>query len=182
MDKVYQDMDIRYFAAHCPTISMTFLNTGNLMPGQVIGEMSDGYANKVRRTTLSSDAAAAATELFVADISLFQIGDTIALRKADSSEIENLGAVKSIIAEEHKLVVTTALMAAHPTGTYIYVADGSEKAVAILAEPVIDFSEAVTANVYLGGCFIASSISGMDAVAKSDLGARVVSDILIVPV
>ncbi len=178
---IYSDNDIRYFAKDYPKIPLTFLGTGDIPAGQVIGIASDGYANKVRRTTLAAQADAAATQLSVADASLFKVGDNVTIMKADGTTVENLGAITAVDTANNTITVTTPVTAVHSIGSYAYVADGSEKAVAILEEPVIDEGEAVVANVYLGGAFNESLIEGLDALAKADLGARSVAGILIVP-
>lgn len=178
---LYADAEIRHFSKDYCKIPMTFVNTGSIAAGAVIGETTDGYGNRVRRTTLTSNAAAAATELVVSDVTLFKIGDEVSIMKADGSSVENLGAITNIIVAEKKIVPTTPVTAAHAAGSFAYVADGSQKAVGILAEPVIDEGEAVVANVYIGGCFENNLITGLDQIAKTELAARVVAGILIVP-
>lgn len=178
---VYADTDIRYFAKDYPKIPFTFLNTGDLAAGQIVGLKEDEYADAVRRTTLAAEAAAEATQLSVDDASIFKVGDTAVLMKADGSVAEDLGAITAVDANNNTITVTTAVTAAHAIGSYVYVSDGTEKALAILAEPVIDEGEAVVANAYLGGAFEESLIIGLDAIAKADLGARTVAGILIVP-
>jgi len=178
---VYGDVDIRCFAKDYPKIPLTFLNTGDLSAGQVVGLKEDGYAQAVRRTTLTAQANATADELSVNDATLFKVGDIAGLMKADRTAVENLGAITAVDTVANSITVTTAVTEAHAIGSYVYVADKSEKALAILAEPVIDEGEAVIANVYLGGAFEKELIIGLDAVAKADLGAREVAGILIVP-
>lgn len=178
---VYGDIDIRHFAKDYTKIPMTFLNTGDIPAGQVIGQKSNGYAAKVRRTTLTAQAGAAATQLSVTDASIFRVGDNATLVKADGTAVEDLGAITAVDIDGNKITVTNAVAASHAIGSFVYSADGSETAVAILAEPVIDEGDAVVANVYLGGAFTESMIEGLDAKAKADLGARTVAGILIVP-
>ena len=178
---VYADSDIRYFAKDYPKIPFTFLNTGDLAAGQIVGLKEDGYADAVRRTTLTAQADAAATQLSVEDASLFKVGDTVALMKADGTVVEDLGAITAVDEVGNTITVTTAVTEVHAIGSYVYVADGTEKALAILAEPVVDEGEAVVANVYLGGAFEEEVIKGLDAVSRADLGARTVAGILIVP-
>ena len=180
-EQVYSDVDIRYFSKDYCKIPMTFLSTGYIPAGTVVGQKADGYGHKVRRTTLTNNAAAGANELVVADATLFKVGDVVGLMKADGSAVENLGAVTNIIVADNKVVVTTAVTAAHAAGSYAYVADGSQKALAILSEPVIDEGIEVVANVYIGGCFNENMVSGLDTIARTDLGARTVTGILIVP-
>ncbi len=178
---LYEDQEIRHFSKDYTKIPMTFLNTGDMVAGVVIGETADGYGNKVRRTTLTSNASAAATELVVADVSIFKGGDIVSIMKVDGSSVEELGAITAIAPVDKKITVTTAVTAAHTSGSYAYVRDGSQKAVGILADTIIDEGDAVVANVYIGGAFDSALIKGLDSIAKADLGARIVAGILIVP-
>ena len=181
LEKVYTDQEIRYFSRDYAKIPLTFLNTGDIPAGKVIGIRNDGYGERVRRTTLTAQAAAAATTLVVEDAALFKVGDTISIMNADLTGIEELGTVTAINAADKELTVATAVTAVHAVGSYVYASDGSEKAVGLLADPVIDEGEAVIANIYLEGHFSTMLLSGLDDIAKQDLRAREVAGITIIP-
>jgi len=178
----YQDRQIIAFLDHAGPVVPVLIAPGqaDLLAGTVLGKNADGYYAPVRRTTLTADAATGQTELSVTDPSIFSVGQKVSIQEADGSETEDLGAITAI--GENSITVSNALAAAKSTGAYVYVADGSETAKVILAENVPAQAAAVNAKAYLGGVFYSNMLIGFDAVAKADLGARVVDDFTIIPV
>lgn len=177
----YQDRKIIAFLGHGgPIVSVVIAPGQELLAGTVLGKNADGYYAPVRRTTLSADEAIGQNELSVTDPSIFAVGQEVAIREADGSETEELGAITAI--GENSITVTNALVAAKSTGAYVYVADGSETAKVVLGENVPARATAVNAEAYLGGVFYSNMLIGLDAPAKADLGARVVDDVTIIPV
>ena len=176
---IYVDNDPRYVARECVKIPLTFQNCGDIDCGAIVGIKSDGYAQKVRRATLTSDAAASATQLVLDNISVNR-GDSVCIMKADGSVLENLGAITDINITTKTVTVTTGLTAAHAAGSFLFVKDGSEKAVGILAEPITDDGSEIQANVYIEGIFDTNIVTGIDSISLKDLNARTVNNILIV--
>lgn len=178
----YQDRQIIAFLDHAGPVVPVLIAPGqaDLLAGTVLGKNADGYYAPVRRTTLTADAATGQTELSVNDPTIFSLGQVIHIREADGAEAEDLGAITAI--GENSITVTNALSAAISTGAYVYVADGSETAKVILAENVPAQAAAVNAKAYLGGVFYSNMLVGLDAVAKADLGARVIDEFTIIPV
>lgn len=157
---------------------------GNLVSGTVLGRITaSGEYARVRRTTLSADEAIGQTVLSVTDASIFTVGQTVSIMEADKTELEDLGAITACDLTEgaNTITITTALVAAKSTGAYFFVNDGSEKALLILAEEVPNQAAAVNVQAHIGGPFYTNMLVGMDALARADLGARVVNDLTIVP-
>ena len=157
---------------------------GDLVSGTVLGKITaTGEYARVRRTTLSGDEAIGQTVLSVADASIFSIGQTVSIMEADKSEPEDLGAITALDLTQgaNTITVTNALVAAKSTGAYVFVNNGSEKALLILVEEVPNQAIAVNVQAHLGGPFFTNMLVGMDALARADLGARVVNDLTIVP-
>lgn len=155
---------------------------GDLVSGTVLGKITaSGKYARLRRTTLSADEAAGQTVLSVADASIFSVGQTVSIMEADKTELEDLGAITAVDTVGNTITVTNALTAAKSTGAYIFVNDGSEVAKVILAENAPNSPADVNVAVYLGGPFYTSQLVGMDALARADLGARVVESYTIVP-
>ena len=179
--ETYLDRKILAFLGFAgPIISaLIAAGQGDLLAGTVLGKRSDGQYAPVRRTTLSADEAIGQTVLSVTDPTKFSVGMTVSIMEADGTEVENLGAITAV--GEGTITVTTALTAAKTSGAYVYVADGST-ALVILGENVPNQAAAVNAEAYLGGVFYTNMLVGMDALAKKDLGARVVDNVTVVPV
>jgi hypothetical protein len=157
---------------------------GELVSGTVLGRITaSGQYARVRRTTLIADEAIGQTVLSVTDASIFSVGQTVSIMKADKTELEDLGAItaRDLTPDANTITVTNALVAAKTAGAYVFVNDGSEVALVILAEEVPDQAAAVNVQAYLGGPFYTSMLVAMDALARADLGARVVNDLTIVP-
>ncbi|MEW6423170.1 MAG: hypothetical protein AB1523_00240 [Bacillota bacterium] len=155
---------------------------GDLVSGTVLGRITaSGKYARLRRTTLSADGAIGQTVLSVVDASIFKVGQTVSIMEADGTELENLGAITAIDLGANTITVTNALAAAKTAGAWVFVNDGSEVAKVILAEEVPDQAADVNVRAYLGGLFYTSKLVGMDALARADLGARVVEDITVVP-
>jgi len=157
---------------------------GDLVSGTVLGKITaSGKYARVRRTTLSADEAAGQTVLSVVDASIFKVGQTVSIKEADGTELENLGAITAIdlTPGANTITVTNALVAAKSAGAWVFVNDGSEVAKLILAEEVPDQATDVNVQAYIGGQFYTNLLVGMDALARADLGARVVENLTIVP-
>lgn len=178
----YQDRKIVAVLGHAgPIVSVVVApGQGDLLAGTVMGKRSDGQYAPVRRSSLSADEAIGQTELSVTDPAIFSVGQVVSIQKADGSEGEDLGAVTAVGA--NTITVTNALAAAKSTGAYVYVSDGSETALVVLNENMPNQAAPVNAEAYLGGVFYSAMLLGMDALAKKDLGARVVDSVTIVPV
>lgn len=176
---IYVDNDPRYIARECVKIPLTFQNCGDIECGAIVGIKSDGYGERVRRAALTADAAASATQLVLDSIPVNK-GDSVYIMKVDGSALENLGAVTDINTATKTVTVTTGLTAAHATGSFLFVKDGSEKAVGVLAEPISDDGSEIQANVYIEGIFDTDIVTGVDILSLKDLNARVVNNILIV--
>lgn len=177
---IYVDRDPRYATGECCVkIPLTFLNSGDIDTGCIVGVKEDGYAEKVRRATLTADAAVSATQLVIDSISI-KIGDSVHIMKVDGTALEDLGTVTNINTETKTVTVTTGLTAAHAAGSFLFVKDGSEKAVGVLAEPVIDDGSEFVASVYIKGVFDTNYVTGIDSISLKDLNARIVKNILIV--
>lgn len=178
-EEIYVDRDPRYVARECVKIPLTFLNCGDIDCGAIVGLKSDGYGQRVRRASLTADAAANATQLVLDNIPVNK-GDSVYIMKPDGTVLENLGAVTDINIATKTVTVTTGLTAAHAAGSFLFVKDGSEKAVGILAEPIADDGSEIQANVYIEGIFDTEIVTGIDSLSLKDLNARVVNNILIV--
>lgn len=184
--ETYSDRQILAFPEHQGPIVSVLLTAGqgDLVSGTLLGKITaSGKYARVRRTTLSADEAIGQTVLSVADASIFSVGQTVSIKEADGSELEDLGAItaRDLTNNANTITVTNALAAAKTTGAYLFVNDGSEKALVILAEEVPTQAADVNVQSYLGGPFYTNMLVGMDALARADLGARVVNDLTIVP-
>lgn len=176
---IYTDREPRYIEKGCIAIPLTFQNCGDMDCGCVVGIKSDGYGQKVRRAALTADAAANATQLVIDSIPINK-GDSVYIMKPDGSALENLGAVTEINIATKTVTVSTGLTAAHAAGSFLFVKDGSEKAIGILAEPIADDGSEIQANIYVKGIFDMGVVTGLDSISIKDLNARVVNNILIV--
>lgn len=179
METIYVDKDPRYVTKECVEIPLTFKSCGDIDCGCIIGIKSDNYGQRVRRAALTADAAANATQLTIDSIPMNK-GDSVCIMKSDGSSLENLGTVTDINTITKMVTVTTGLTAAHAAGSFLFVKDGSEKAVGILAEPVTDDDSEIQANVYIKGIFDKNIVTGIDSISLKDLNARIVNNILIV--
>jgi len=177
----YQDRKILAFLGFAGPIMAVLMaaGQGDLLAGTVLGKRSDGQYVPVRRSTLSAEEAIGQTVLSVTDPEVFSVGQVVSIQEADGSATEELGAITG--KDATTITVTNGLTAAKSSGAYVYVADGSE-ALAVLAENVPNQAAPVNAEAYLGGVFYSAMLLGMDALAKKDLGARVVDSVTIVPV
>lgn len=180
----YSDRQVLAIPEHRgPLVSVLLAaGQGDLVSGTLLGKITatNQYA-RVRRTTLSADEAIGQTVLSVTDASIFSVGQTVSIMEADKSELEALGAITAVDTVNNTITVTNALVAAKTTGAYVFVSDGSQTALVILAEEVPNQAVAVNVQAYLGGPFYSNMLVGMDALARADLGARVVNDITVVP-
>lgn len=182
----YSDRQVLAFPEHRgPIISVLLAaGQGDLVSGTVLGRITaSGKYARVRRTTLSAGEAIGETVLSVNDASIFVVGQTVSIKETDGTELENLGAITAInqTAGANTITVTNALIAAKNVGAWIFVNDGSEVAKVILAEEVPDQTVDVNVQAYIGGTFYTNMLVYMDALARSDFGARVVEDWTVVP-
>lgn len=149
--------------------------TGDLDKGTVLGVgTADGLFRPVRRYALNAAAVSGVTAVQVAGTPNINVGDTVSVMKADGTGVENGGAVTAVTANGGNTTITftTATAEALVVGDYVYVSDGSQKAVAVLGDVVWDASSNKIANAYLGGKFVQSRLVGVDAIVVSDLHAR----------
>lgn len=161
--------------------------TGDLDVGTILGvSTADSLYRPVRRTTLTAQAAvptSGAQTLEVEDVTPFKIGDSLTVMEADGTERQQVGAITAINPATKTITVTTNLATAVESGGFVFVADGSEKALVILAQPVPDAAVAKTATVYVGGKFYTDQLIGLDELSLKDLNARQpVPNMTIVPV
>jgi hypothetical protein len=161
------------------------VNAGDIDAGQVMGvRTADSMLLPVRRCLLAADAANAATTLTVgaANVGKFKVGDPVSLRNLAGTVVQNLGTVSAVAATT--ITVTTALAAAYTTNqAYLYVADGTEVAKAIMEYVVLnDAVNPVGVSPYVSGMMYEAELTGLDPVAIADLGARrSLGGVLIVP-
>lgn len=175
---IYVDRDPRYVTRECVRIPLTFLNCGDLDAGCIVGIKSNGYGERVRRAALTADGAINATQIVIDSIP-FKVGDSVYIMKMDGSAVENLGAITNINTETKTVTVTTGLAAPYAAGSFLFVKDGSEKAVGVLAEPIIDDGSEIQANVFIEGIFDTNIVTGIDSISLKDLYGRVVNNILV---
>ncbi|WCK55424.1 hypothetical protein PP175_05595 [Aneurinibacillus sp. Ricciae_BoGa-3] len=177
--ETFIDKQITYTAdgaKHKFPISLAPL-TGDLDAGVVLGlTTADGLYRPVRRTTLTAQAAVpaagSAQTLKVQDITPFKVGDSLTVMANDGTQKQTVGAITAIDSTTNTITVTTALTTAVASGGFVFVGDGSEVALVILAQPIPDGPASKTATVFVGGVFFTDQLIGLDDLAKKDLMVR----------
>jgi hypothetical protein len=152
-------------------------NTGDLDKGTILGvQTTDGLFHPVRRYALSTAAASGATSVTVTGATLFQVGDTVSVMQAAGTGVEPAGTVSSTVynsgANTTTVTFSTATAEALVVGDFIYASDGSQKALVILADVVLDATSNKVSNAYVAGKFVKSQLVGVDSIALTDLSAR----------
>lgn len=159
-------------------------NTGDLDKGTIMGVgTADDLFRPVIRTTVLASAIATPQVINVAvgTGSKFTVGQTASSMKADGTTIQALGTITAI--NNDVITVSAPLTTALNNGDYFYVSDGSQKAVVILAYPIMDASSPKIGQGELGAVYWQDQLVGLDPIAIKDLGARQIpDDILVVPV
>jgi hypothetical protein len=143
--------------------------------GTILGvTTSDSLFRPVRRYPLTAIASSGATSLQVATGAVLNVGDTVSVMKADGTGVESVGTVSSVTVSggNATVVVSTATAEALAVGDFLYVSDGSQKALVVLADVVLDASQNKIASAYVAGKFFQSKLVGLDSFAISDLMAR----------
>lgn len=149
-------------------------NTGDLDKGTVLGvQTTDGLFHPVLRTTIPAVTAAANPQVIAVEAgtgSKFAVGQTVSTMHVDGTNVQALGTISAINGDN--ITVSTELGAATVAGDYFYVSDGSQKALVVLADVVLDAPSNKIANAYVAGKFVQSQLVGVDSIVLSDLNAR----------
>lgn len=149
----------------------------DLDKGTILGvTTADSLFRPVRRYPLTAAAASGATSLQVAAAAVLNVGDTVSVMKADGSGVEAVGTVSSVTVAggNATVVVSTATAEALVIGDFLYVSDGSQKALVVLADVVLDATQNKVASAYVAGKFFQSKLVGLDSIAITDLKARLI--------
>jgi hypothetical protein len=167
------------------TIPITIApNTGDLDKGTILGvSTADGLYRPVIRTTVKATQPGNPQVITVSPGTgtQFTVGQIVAAMHADGSGVQQLGAIQAINGDA--VTVQTSLQSALNDGDYLFVADGSQKALVVLAYPVMDSTQPKIAQADLGGIYWKDQLVGLDPIAIRDLGAREIPDnILVIPV
>lgn len=137
---------------------------GVVPKGRVLGKItSSGKYAPYAATTLTANAAEAATALVVADSSAFIVGDTVKVG-AESAAI----AITAIPDATH-ITLATGLVGAQASGLAVKTADGRQVAVCILDNDQDTTSSDMGASAYIAGVFDSSQLLGLDAAAQTAL-------------
>lgn len=174
----FVDKQILMYADHHikDRISITIApNTGDLDKGTILGiTTADSLFRPVRRYALTANAASGAVSVVVAVGATFNVGDTVSVMKANGTGVESVGTVSSTSVSGGNLTVTfsTATAEALVIGDYIFVSDGSQTALLVLAEVVQDATANKIASAYVSGKFFLTALVGVDSFVTSDLKAR----------
>ncbi|MFB5192788.1 hypothetical protein [Alicyclobacillus fastidiosus] len=149
-------------------------NTGDLDRGTILGVgTADGLFRPVLRTTVAAATDPANPQvigLAAGTGAMFTVGQTVAAMAASNGAVQQLGTITAINGDN--ITVQTELTVALAQGDYFYVADGSQKALVVLADVVLDAASNKISNAYVAGKFVQSALVGVDAIAISDLRAR----------
>lgn len=149
----------------------------DLDAGTILGvTTADNLFRPVRRYPLTAAAASGATSLQVAAGAVLNVGDPVSVMKADGTGVESVGTVSSVTVAggNATVVVSTATAEALNVGDFLYVSDGSQTAVVVLADVVLDSSQNRIASAYVAGKFFQSKLVGLDSFAVKDLGGRLI--------
>jgi len=149
-------------------------NTGDLDMGTVLGvSTADGLFRPVIRITVTATAVASPQVLnakIAGSGAKFAIGQNVSSMNSDGTSVQALGTITAINGDA--ITVQTELTTALVDGSYLYVSDGSQKAVVVLGDVVWDAAANKISNAYVAGKFIQSRLVGVDALVISDLHAR----------
>lgn len=147
-------------------------NTGALDKGTILGVSSvDGLFHPVTRTTIAANTVAANPQVIgVANASIFFVGQTVSTMSATSGTVQTLGTITAI--NGNNITVSTELTTEAMANDWFYVSDGSQTAVVVLGDVVLDAASNKIANAYVAGKFVQSQLVGVDSIAVSDLKAR----------
>ncbi|KLU66310.1 hypothetical protein DEAC_c17090 [Desulfosporosinus acididurans] len=149
-------------------------NTGDLDKGTILGAgTADGLFRPVLRTTVPAAVAPANPQVIAVAVntgSKFKLGQTVSAMSSTTGAVQALGTITAINGDN--ITVQTELTAALAANDWLYVSDGSQKALAILADVVMDAAANKISNAYVAGKFIQSQLVGVDSIALSDLKAR----------
>jgi hypothetical protein len=176
---VYLDKQICIHADHNirNKIAVTIApNIGSdLDRGTILGVTTgDSLFRPVRRYLIQANAASGVQVITVPGGAVINVGDTVSVMKADGTGVESGGAVTSIVVNGNNLDIhfTTVTAEALTTSDFLYVSDGSQVALVVLADVVLDAAQARIASAYFAGSFYQSKLIGVDTFSIKDLGAR----------
>lgn len=149
-------------------------NTGDLDKGTVLGvSTADGLFRPVLRTTVAAATAPASPQVIgvaAGTGAKFAVGQTVSAQIVSTGAVEALGTITAINGDN--ITVQTELTTALSEGDWFYVSDGSQTAVAVLGDVVLDAAANKIANAFLGGKFVQSRLVGVDSIVVSDLHGR----------
>jgi len=143
--------------------------------GTILGvTTSDSLFRPVRRYLLQASALSGVTVVTVPGGAVINVGDTVSVMKADGTGVESGGAVTSIVVNGNNLDIhfTTVTAEALATTDFLYVSDGSQVALVVLADVVLDATQARIASAYYAGSFYQTKLIGLDPFSIKDLLAR----------
>jgi hypothetical protein len=143
--------------------------------GTILGvSTADSLFRPVRRYLIQAAAASGVQVVTVPGGAVINVGDTVSVMKADGTGIESGGAVTSIVVNGNNLDIhfTTVTAEALAVSDFLYVSDGSQKALVVLADVVLDATQNKIASAYVAGKFFQSKLVGLDSFAINDLKAR----------
>lgn len=157
---------------------------GDIDAGQLMGiRTADKLLLPTRRALITADAANNVKVVTVgAAASKFKVGDTVSWRTLTDATAHDMGAVTAVTATTVTFTNDTGSAITH-NQAYLYVADGTEKAVAIMEYAVLNDADVTQgASPYVAGVFTETDLIGFDDVALADLGARrTLGGLVIVP-
>lgn len=149
-------------------------STGDLDKGTILGVgTADGLFRPVLRTTVPAAVALANPQVIAVAVGTgvkFTVGQTVAAMSATTGAVQQLGTITAINGDN--ITVSTELTTALAANDWFYVADGSQKALVVLADVVLDAASNKISNAYVAGKFVQSQLVGVDSIVLSDLGAR----------
>lgn len=149
----------------------------DLDAGTILGvSTADNLFRPVRRYALTAAAASGLLAVTVPGGAVINVGDTVSVMKADGTGIESGGAVTSVVVNGNNLDIhfTTATAEALVAGDFLFVSDGSQTALVVLADVVLDAPQNRIASAYVAGKFFQSKLVGVDSFTLKDLKARVI--------
>ncbi|WP_088185839.1 hypothetical protein [Desulfosporosinus sp. FKA] len=149
-------------------------NTGNLDKGTILGAgTSDGLFRPVTRTTVAGATAVANPQVIAVATGTgakFTVGQTVEAMSATTGVVQQLGTITAINSDN--ITVQTELTTALAANDWFFVADGSQKALVVLADVVLDAVSNKISNAYVAGKFVQSQLVGIDSIVLGDLKAR----------
>lgn len=149
-------------------------NTGDLDKGTILGAgTTDGLFRPVLRTTVAAATPPANPQVIgvaAGTGAKFTVGQTVSAMSATTGTIQALGTITAINGDN--ITVQTELTAALAANDWFYVSDGSQKALVVLADVVMDATVNKISNAYVAGKFVQSQLIGVDSIALNDLHGR----------